>query len=39
MKIDYFVLAALLVGIVFGAAAVQELNAQARAPAYVLISP
>jgi uncharacterized protein (DUF1330 family) len=36
VKIDYFVLAALLVGIVFGGAAVQELNAQSRAPTYVI---
>ncbi|SDR60116.1 hypothetical protein SAMN05444161_7315 [Rhizobiales bacterium GAS191] len=36
MKIHHFLLAALLVGVVFGAAAVQGQNAQARAPAYAI---
>jgi uncharacterized protein (DUF1330 family) len=36
MKIDYLVPKALFVGIVFSSAAVQELNAQSRAPAYVI---
>src|SRR5208337_853816 len=36
MKIACFLLAAVLVGVAFGAVAVQELNAQARTPAYVI---
>jgi uncharacterized protein (DUF1330 family) len=36
MKIDHFVLAALLVGVAFWGAAVQQPKAQARAPAYVI---
>jgi len=36
MKICYLPLSALLVGLVCGAAAVKELNAQARTPTYVI---